>query len=174
MSFSLVSPWRIPQKSALITYFIRVLWVVRISICSFWEAHASPPKRGCKFLRVFLSQRLNWLSTISIQLTLLNVDSCTFWSALTIDSTKKITPVQSTKYRDSNSSVQFEFVRRESEKCEFLDFEDFGVVAIAVETEKQKRACQNSQKWPVYLLYMHAHAGLQQTHDDAGDKNIYI
>lgn len=64
----------------------------------------------------------------------MNFDSCTFWSALTIDSTKKMTSVQSTKYRDSNSSVQFEFVRQDSEKCEFLDFADFGVVAIAVET----------------------------------------
>jgi len=57
-------------------------------------------------------------------------------------STENATPPKSTKFRNSNSSVQiqiksqssFEFVPRDTVKSEFMDLEDFGGVAISGET----------------------------------------
>jgi len=57
------------------------------------------------------------------------------------DSTEIATPRKSTKFRFSNSSVprqinpksQFGFVPLHTEKSEFVDFVDFGGVAISVE-----------------------------------------
>ena len=56
------------------------------------------------------------------------------------NSTENVTPPKSSKYRNSNSSVQmksksqFGFVSRDTEKSEFLDLVDFGSVAISVES----------------------------------------
>ena len=57
-------------------------------------------------------------------------------------STQNATPPESTKSRNSNSSVQiqikpksqFEFLPRNTEKLLFLDLVDFGGIAILVET----------------------------------------
>jgi len=57
-------------------------------------------------------------------------------------STERATALQSITFKKSNSSVQiqiksksqFEFVPRATEKSEFLDLVDFGVVVLLVET----------------------------------------
>ena len=58
------------------------------------------------------------------------------------DSTENATPLKSTRFKNSNSSVQiqikpksrFGFLPRDTEDSEFLDLMDFGDVVFSVET----------------------------------------